>query len=114
MARRTHRQAINEGRIDEALALNPDTISTACPYCPVMLGDAVNAKKAAGQARPELEVIDVAQLLARSVRLRKETAAAHGDSCARSDDMMSVLATPSAEGPDGAPDPGTQRGGSLT
>jgi hypothetical protein len=34
----------------------------------VMLGDAVNAKKAAGQAKDTLEVIDVAQLLARSVR----------------------------------------------
>jgi Fe-S oxidoreductase len=59
---------INTERVDEALALDPDTVSTACPYCMVMLGDAVNAKKAAGQARPSLEVIDVAQLLARSVR----------------------------------------------
>jgi len=59
---------INEERIDEALALDPDTVSTACPYCLVMLGDAVNAKKAAGQAKPTLEVIDVAQLLVRSVR----------------------------------------------
>ena len=59
---------INEERIDEALALNPDTITTACPYCTVMLGDAVNAKKATGQAKETLEVIDVAQLLVRSVR----------------------------------------------
>src|SRR5271169_73109 len=58
---------INTERIEEALALNPDTISTACPYCLVMLGDAVSAKKAAGQAKDTLEVIDVAQLLARSV-----------------------------------------------
>jgi Fe-S oxidoreductase len=65
---------INEERIDEALALDPDTVTTACPYCMVMLGDAVNAKKAAGQARPELEVIDVAQLLVRSVKLREQTA----------------------------------------
>jgi Fe-S oxidoreductase len=59
---------INTERIDEALALDPDTVSTACPYCLVMLGDAVNAKKAAGEAKPSLEVIDVAQLLVRSVR----------------------------------------------
>src|SRR5215469_2345135 len=59
---------INTERIDEALALDPDTVSTACPYCPVMLGDAVNAKKAAGEAKQSLEVIDVAQLLVRSVR----------------------------------------------
>ena len=63
---------INEERIDEALALDPDTISTACPYCMVMLGDAVNAKKAVGQARPDLEVIDVAQLLVRAVKLRED------------------------------------------
>ena len=66
---------INTERIDEALALDPDTITTACPYCLVMLGDAINEKKAAGQAKPSLEVTDVAQLLARSVR----PASAQGD-----------------------------------
>jgi Fe-S oxidoreductase len=58
---------INANRIEEALALDPDTISTACPYCLVMLGDAIAQKKASGQAKDTLEVIDVAQLLARSV-----------------------------------------------
>ena len=58
---------INTERIDEALALDPDTVSTACPYCMVMLGDAVAAKKGSGEAKESLEVIDVAQLLARSV-----------------------------------------------
>ena len=65
---------INTERIDEALALDPDTISTACPYCMVMLGDAVNAKKAAGEAKQSLEVIDVAQLLVRAVKLREDAA----------------------------------------
>jgi hypothetical protein len=36
-----------------------------------MLGDAVNAKKSTGQARPNVEVIDVAQLLVRAVKLRE-------------------------------------------
>jgi Fe-S oxidoreductase len=58
---------INTERIEEALALSPDTISTACPYCLVMLGDAVNEKKAKGEAKETVEVVDVAQLLARSV-----------------------------------------------
>jgi Fe-S oxidoreductase len=58
---------INIERIEEALALSPDTISTSCPYCLVMLGDAVAAKKANGEAKDTLEVVDVAQLLARSV-----------------------------------------------
>ena len=62
---------INTERIEEALALNPDTISTACPYCLVMLGDAVSAKKSSGEAKETLEVVDVAQLLARSVRARR-------------------------------------------
>ncbi len=66
---------INTERIDEALALDPDTISTACPYCMVMLGDAVNAKKASGEAKQTLEVIDVAQLLIRAVKLREDAAA---------------------------------------
>jgi Fe-S oxidoreductase len=59
---------INAERIDEALGTSPDTVSTACPYCLVMLGDAISAKKAAGDAPESLEVVDVAQVLARSVR----------------------------------------------
>jgi Fe-S oxidoreductase len=58
---------INTERIDEALGTGPDTISTACPYCLVMLGDAVSAKKSSGEAAESLEVVDVAQLLVRSV-----------------------------------------------
>jgi Fe-S oxidoreductase len=72
---------INEERIDEALALDPDTVSTACPYCMVMLGDAVSAKKAAGEARQTVEVIDVAQLLARSVKLRGQADAGAESRC---------------------------------
>src|SRR5882757_1360265 len=59
---------INTERIDEALGTDPDTISTGCPYCLVMLGDAVAAKKASGEAKDTLEVVDVAQVLARSIR----------------------------------------------
>ncbi len=59
---------INRERIEEALGTNPDTLSTACPYCLVMLGDAISEKKSSGEAKESLEVVDVAQLLARSVR----------------------------------------------
>ena len=41
---------INTERIDEALGTDPDTISTGCPYCLVMLGDAVAPRRA--RARP--------------------------------------------------------------
>ena len=65
---------INTERIDEALTTEPDTISTACPYCLVMLGDAVSAKKVSGEARETLEVVDVAQVLMRSVASPAEAA----------------------------------------
>ena len=58
---------INIERIEEALGTSPDTISTACPYCMVMLGDAISAKKSSGEASESLEIVDVASLLARSV-----------------------------------------------
>jgi Fe-S oxidoreductase len=59
---------INTERVDEALETNPDTISTACPFCLVMLGDAINEKKTGGEAKESLEVVDVAQLLIKSIK----------------------------------------------
>ena len=58
---------INAERIEEALGTDPDTISTGCPFCLVMLGNAVSAKQGSGEAKESLEVVDVAQLLVRSV-----------------------------------------------
>jgi Fe-S oxidoreductase len=58
---------INVERVDEALSLDPDVVSTACPYCMVMLSDAVTSKKQDGTAREDVEVLDVAQLLQRSL-----------------------------------------------
>ena len=58
---------INVERIDEALSLDPDVVSTACPYCMVMLSDAVTAKQQSGEAREDVEVLDVAQILRRSL-----------------------------------------------
>jgi hypothetical protein len=77
---------INTERIDEALGTDPDTISTGCPYCLVMLGDAVAAKKGSGEAKQTLEVVDVAQLLARSVQPPARPAqAADGEQAADSE-----------------------------
>jgi Fe-S oxidoreductase len=59
---------INNERVDEALALNPDIVSTACPFCLVMLTDSVNGKKNDGQAKQSIQVLDVAQLLLDSVK----------------------------------------------
>ncbi|MDT0344977.1 (Fe-S)-binding protein [Streptomyces litchfieldiae] len=59
---------VNDERVDEALSLDPDIVSTACPFCLVMLSDSVNGKKNAGTAKEDLRVVDVAQLLLESVR----------------------------------------------
>ncbi|WP_461297369.1 (Fe-S)-binding protein [Streptomyces harbinensis] len=59
---------VNDERVDEALSLNPDIVSTACPFCLVMLTDSVNGKKESGAAKENLQVVDVAQLLLSSVK----------------------------------------------
>lgn len=59
---------INNERVDEALSLNPDIVSTACPFCLVMLSDSVNGRKNEGKAKESLQVVDVSQLLLDSVR----------------------------------------------
>lgn len=59
---------VNNERVDEALSLDPDIVSTACPFCLVMLTDSVNGKKNDGKAKENLQVVDVAQLLLDSVK----------------------------------------------
>jgi Fe-S oxidoreductase len=54
---------INLERTDEALATGADVVSTACPYCLIMLDDAVKAR---GRDE-EVKVLDVAQVLERSL-----------------------------------------------
>ncbi|MFF7143770.1 MULTISPECIES: (Fe-S)-binding protein [Streptomyces] len=67
---------INNERVDEALSLNPDIVSTACPFCLVMLTDSVNGKKNEGKAKESIQVVDVAQLLLDSVRTPVDPAGA--------------------------------------
>ena len=67
---------INVERIDEALALDPDIVSTACPFCITMLSDAVTAKQQDGSAREDVEVLDVAQILQRSMQAPAPASAA--------------------------------------
>lgn len=43
-------------------------MSTACPFCLVMLTDSVNGKKNDGKAKKSVTVVDVAQLLLDSVK----------------------------------------------
>jgi Fe-S oxidoreductase/TM2 domain-containing membrane protein YozV len=58
---------INVERTEEALGTGADIVSTACPYCMIMLDDATKAAQAAGSAREEVRVMDVAQILEQSL-----------------------------------------------
>jgi Fe-S oxidoreductase len=69
---------INVERTDEALATDADLISTACPFCIVMLSDAVTAKQQDGSAKEGVQVLDVSQILARSLAPKKVPAMAGG------------------------------------
>ena len=67
-------QRINENRTDEALAVRPDLVTAACPFCIVMLTDGVNLRRQQGRAPETVEVTDVSEVLLRSVRSSEPTA----------------------------------------
>lgn len=50
-------------RTEEALALGPQVLASACPFCLIMFEDALKVKDAIGRIRP----LDVAELMAQSV-----------------------------------------------
>lgn len=58
---------INMNRGDEAIATGAQTIAVACPFCSVMLNDAVTTRQQEGQAAG-VQVRDVASLLLEATR----------------------------------------------
>jgi len=55
----TEGKRINVERTEEALALQPDVIGTACPFCMTMMTDGVKAK----EASESVQVKDIAEIL---------------------------------------------------
>ncbi|MDG4834628.1 (Fe-S)-binding protein [Solwaraspora sp. WMMD1047] len=55
---------INVERVEEAISTGAKTVAVGCPFCYTMLGDGVTGKGADG----EVEVVDVATVLLRSVQ----------------------------------------------
>jgi Fe-S oxidoreductase len=53
---------INLNRVDEALATGAEEVAVACPFCRVMVSDGVTSRES------DVEVLDVAQILLRSVK----------------------------------------------
>ncbi len=55
-----HGEKINVARVEQAIAVNPNIIGTACPYCMTMFEDGVKTKAVEERMRP----IDIAELVA--------------------------------------------------
>ena len=58
---------VNIERTEEALALKPDVIGTACPFCMTMMTDGVKAK----EAGESVQVKDIAEILYEATEERK-------------------------------------------
>ena len=58
---------VNQNRGDEAIGTGASKVAVACPFCSVMLNDAVTKRQAEGTAQG-VEVVDVATLLLESAK----------------------------------------------
>jgi Fe-S oxidoreductase len=56
---------INLNRVDEAIDTGVPEVAVACPFCRIMVGDGMVARQS------DVEVLDVAQVLLRSVKASK-------------------------------------------
>ncbi len=60
-------QKINEARADQALALDPELIAVACPFCTIMFEDGLKAR----DKDEMVKVYDLAELLALALEVEK-------------------------------------------
>lgn len=57
---------VNMERVDEALEMDPELISTACPFCTTMLSDGIAQKVQQGEVEEgSVEVLDISEVLQR-------------------------------------------------
>ncbi|WP_457208588.1 heterodisulfide reductase-related iron-sulfur binding cluster, partial [Nocardioides sp. P5_C9_2] len=75
-------ERINVNRTKEAVGTGADQIAVGCPFCRVMLSDGLTAEQAKGNAREEVEILDVAQMLLASVKGESATKAGPGTTSA--------------------------------
>ncbi|HWU32186.1 MAG TPA: heterodisulfide reductase-related iron-sulfur binding cluster, partial [Marmoricola sp.] len=92
-------ERINVNRTKEAVATGADQIAVGCPFCRVMLDDGLTGEQADGNAREEVEVLDVAQMLLASVKGEAPVKKASKAAAAPSAEPSSVTAEPSAQTP---------------
>ncbi|HEY1133554.1 MAG TPA: heterodisulfide reductase-related iron-sulfur binding cluster, partial [Nocardioides sp.] len=75
-------ERINVNRTQEAVATGADQIAVGCPFCRVMISDGLTSEQSKGQAREEVEVLDVAQMLLASVKGEQATKLLPGEGAA--------------------------------
>jgi Fe-S oxidoreductase len=63
-------ERVNLHRTDEALSTGADVVSTACPYCLIMLDDAVRAR----QREDDVKVLDISQVMEASMKAQEPAA----------------------------------------
>jgi Fe-S oxidoreductase len=60
---------INIQRLEDALATDPDWISTACPFCVTMFDDAIKSK----DKEKSLQILDIAEIVEQALAIDKDT-----------------------------------------
>ena len=101
---------INVNRTEEAVATGAEQIAVGCPFCRIMLSDGLTLQQSEGNARPEVEVLDVAQMLLASIKRAPEPAEtadvvaeaeqATAAAAATDDKLSEELKNPQSSGPD--------------
>ncbi|WP_026691625.1 (Fe-S)-binding protein [Alteribacter aurantiacus] len=60
---------VNEARTEQALAVNPSVIGSACPYCLTMLSDGTKSK----EVEESVKTMDIVEILEKSLETKKES-----------------------------------------
>jgi Fe-S oxidoreductase len=99
-------ERINVNRTKEAVGTGADQIAVGCPFCRVMLSDGLTSEQAQGQAREEVEVLDVAQMLLASVKGESATRAGRTESAASAGPAAPAEPAARSEETKAEPEPG--------
>jgi Fe-S oxidoreductase len=96
-------ERINLNRTAEAVGTGADQIAVGCPFCRVMLSDGLTMLQSKGEAREEVEILDVAQMLLASVqRAPSSDATETGDESADDSQYPLTVAHDGTEDPEEA------------
>lgn len=91
-------ERINMNRTNEAVGTGADQIAVGCPFCRVMLSDGLTMKQSKGEAREEVEILDVAQMLLASVKGEQATKLLPGAGAAAAAPAPAAKKSAGAEG----------------